>query len=76
MDTTNSFMNLLYFLHMMIICCNVNILKSIWENQIKKLLTFLVESMEMSGWTSQYWQLVLNICRESCNALNMLYVFR
>ena len=56
MDTTNSFMNLLYFLHMMIICCNVNILKSIWENQIKKLLTFLVEFMEMSGWTSQYWQ--------------------
>ena len=51
-NSTNSFMSLLYFLHMRAICCIY--CKKYIRSQIKKLLTVLVEYMDMSGLTSQH----------------------
>ena len=47
-NPTNSSMNL-YFLHVRVICFQY--CKKRMRSQIKKILTFLVESMDMSGLT-------------------------
>ena len=49
---TNSSMNVLYFLHMRVICFKY--CKKCMRSQIKKTLTFLVESMDTSGLTFRY----------------------
>ena len=51
-NSTNFSMNLLYFLHMRVICFKY--CKKCTRSQIKKILTFLVESMDMSGLTFRY----------------------
>ena len=45
-------MNLLYFLHMRVICFKY--CKTCMRSQIKKILIFLVESMDMSGLAFRY----------------------
>ena len=65
-NSTNSSMNLLYFLHMTVICFKY--CKKCMRSQIKKILTLLVESMGMSVTGLKYMQ-------RSCNALDILYVF-
>ena len=51
-NSTNSSMNLLRFLHMRVICFKY--CKRCMRNQIKKILSFLVEFMDMSGLTFWY----------------------
>ena len=51
-NSTNSFMNFLYFVHMRVICFKY--CKKCITSQIKKILTFLVEFIDMSGLTFRY----------------------
>ena len=51
-NSTNSSMNLLYFLHMRVIWFKYS--KKCVRSQIKKILTLLVEFMDMSGLTFRY----------------------
>ena len=51
-NSTNSSMNLLYFWHMRVICFKY--CEKCMESQIKKILTFLVEFMDISGLTFRY----------------------
>ena len=61
-NSTNPLWNLLYFLHMRVICFRY--CKKCVRSQIKKILTFLVESTDMSCLTFWYRKKVLNICRD------------
>ena len=51
-NSINSSMNLLYFLHIRVI--SFKYWKKCMRSQIKKILTFLVKSMDMSGITFRY----------------------
>ena len=62
-NSTDSSMNLLYFLHMSVIYFTYY--KKCTRSQIKKILTYLVESMDMSGLIFRYREQVVNICRDT-----------